>query len=86
MPRFETIQASGKHHPIDGGKRFGHNSASGFTETIECYSAFQPVVHARALAQQAILHGCETSLSRQTLETGGEDMPAGYQLIPRKGH
>ena len=30
MPRFETIQASGKHRPIDDGKRFGHNSASGF--------------------------------------------------------
>ena len=45
MPRFETIQASGKHRPIDDGKRFGHNDASGFTGTIECCSAFQPVVH-----------------------------------------
>ena len=40
MPRFETIQASGKHRPIDDGKRFGHNSASGFTETIELNAPF----------------------------------------------
>ena len=82
MPRVETIQASGKHHPIDDGKRFGHNSASGFTETIECCSAFQPVVHARAHAQQAILHGSETRLIQQTLETGGEDMPEAYRWVP----
>ena len=47
MPRFEAVQANGEQRPIDDGKRFGHNSASGFTETIECCSAFQPVVHAR---------------------------------------
>ena len=46
MPRFETVHASGKHRPIDNGKRFGHNTASGSTETIECSSAFQRVVHA----------------------------------------
>ena len=79
MPRFETVQPSGKHRPIDDGKRFGHNSASGFTETFECCSAFQPVVHARALAQQAILQGAEAKLSRQELETGGEDMPGAYR-------
>ena len=32
VPRFETIQASGKHRRIDDGKRFGHKSASGFTD------------------------------------------------------
>ena len=79
MPRFETIQASGKHRPIDDGRRFGHNSASGFTETIECCSAFQPVVHAHALTQQAMLQGAKEQLSRQTLETGGEDMPEAYR-------
>ena len=82
MPRFETIQASGKHRPIDDGKRFGHNAASGFTETIECCSAFQPVVHARALAQQAMLQGAAQRLSQQTLETGGEDMPEAYRWVP----
>ena len=82
MPRFETIQASGKHRPIDDGKRFGHNSASGFTETIECCSAFQPVVHARALAQQANLQGADASLFQQNLETGGEDMPEAYRWVP----
>ena len=82
MPRFETIQASSKHRPIDDGKSFGHNSASGFTETIEFCSAFQPVVHARALAQQAILHGCETRLFQQTLESGGEDLPEAYRWVP----
>ena len=82
MPRFETIQARGKHRPVDDWKRFGHNSASGFTETIECCSAFQPVVHAQALAQQAILQGSEASLSQQSLETGGEDMPEAYRWAP----
>ena len=82
MPRFETIQASGKHRPIDDGKRFGHNSARGFTETIECCSAFQPAAHARALAQQAVLHGCDVLLFQQTLETGGEDMPEAYRWVP----
>ena len=82
MPRFETIQASGKHRPIDDGKRFGHNSASGFEETIECCSAFQPAVHARALAQQAVLQGCDDLLSQQMLETGGEDMPEAYRWVP----
>ena len=62
VPRFETVQASGKHRPIDDGKRFGHNSASGFEDTIECCSAFQPAVHARALAQQAVLQGCDDLL------------------------
>eukprot|EP00972_Heterocapsa_arctica_P084192 12403705-Heterocapsa_arctica.AAC.1 len=42
MPRFETVQASGKRRPIDDGSRFGHNDASGYDETIECCSAFQP--------------------------------------------
>ena len=79
MPRFETTQASGKHRPIDDGKRFGHNSASGFTETIECCSAFQPVVHVRALAQQAILQDVDASSFQQNLETGGEDMPEAYR-------
>ena len=82
MPRFETIQASGKHRPIDDGKRFGHNFVIGFTETIECCSAFQPVVHARALAQQAFLHGCEARLFQQALETGGEDMSEAYRWVP----
>ncbi len=82
MPRFETIQANGKHRPIDDGKRFGHNSASGFAETIECCSAFQPVVHARALTQQAILQGAETRLSHHSLETGGEDMPEASRWVP----
>ena len=82
MPRFETIQASGKHRPIDDGNRFGHNSASGFTETIECCSAFQPAVHARALAQQAVLQGSEASLFQQILETGGEYMPEAYRWVP----
>ena len=77
--RVETIQASGKHRPIDDGRRFGHNSASGFTETIEWCSAFQPVVPARALTQQAMLQGAKEQLSRQTLETGGEDMPEAYR-------
>ena len=71
-----------KHRPIDDGRRFGHNSASGFTETIECCSAFQAVVHARALAQQALLQGAEAQLSRQTLETGGDDMPEAYRWVP----
>ena len=82
MPRFETVQASGKHRPIDDGKRFGHNSASGFTETIECCSAFQPAVHARALAQQATLQGAEASLAKHYFETGGEDMPEAYRWVP----
>ena len=82
MPRFETVQASGKQRPIDDGKRFGHNSASGFTETIECCSAFQPVVHARALVEQATLQGQLPGLSQQTLETGGEDMPEAYRWVP----
>ena len=82
MPRFETIEPSGKHRRIDDGSRFGHNSASGFRETIECCSAFQPVVHARAFAQQAILQGSESSLFLQNLETGGEDMPEANRWVP----
>ena len=81
MPRFETVQASGKHRPIDDGRWFGHNSASGFTETVECCSAFQPVFHARALAQQAVLQGAEVKLSQQELETGGGDMPEAYMSL-----
>ena len=82
MPRFETVQARGKHRPIDDGKRFGHNSASGFTETVECCSAFQPVIHARALAQPAALQGAEAKQSQQELETGGKDMPEAYRWVP----
>ena len=82
MPRFETVQASGKQRPIDDCKRFGHNSASGFTETIECCSAFQPVVHARALVEQATQQCKLTHLAQQTLETGGEDMPDAYRWVP----
>ena len=82
MPRFETVQANGKQRPIDDGKRFGHNSASGFTETIECCSAFQPVVHARALVEQAAQQGQLSNLALHTLETGGEDMPEAYRWVP----
>ena len=76
------IFIKGFYRPIDDGKRFGHNSASGFEETIECCSAFQPAVHARALAQQAVLQGCNDLLSQQMLETGGEDMPEAYRWVP----
>ena len=82
MPRFETVQANGKQRPIDDGKRFGHNSASGFTETIGCCSAFQPVVHARALVEQAAQQGQLSILARHTLETGGEDMLEAYRWVP----
>ncbi len=82
MQRFETVQANGKQRPFDDGKRFGHNSACGFRETIECCSAFQPAVHARALVQQACLHQATEQLAQQTLETGGEDMPDAYRWVP----
>ena len=82
MPRFETVQANCKQRPIDDGKRFGHNSASGFTETIECCSAFQPVVHARALVEQAAQQGQPSNLAQHTLETGVEDMPEAYRWVP----
>ena len=82
VPRFETVQANGKQRPIDDRKRFGHNSASGFTETIECCSAFQPVVHARALVEQAAQQGQLSNLAQHTLETGGEDMPEAYRWVP----
>ena len=88
MPRFETVQANGKQRPIDDGKRFGHNSASGFTETIECCSAFQPVVHARALVEQAAQQGQLSNLAQHTLETGGEGMPEAYRWVaadPKEG-
>ena len=90
MPRFEMVQASGKHRPIDDGKRFGHNSASGFTETIECCSAFQPVVHARALAQQAILQGAEAKkISNKSWRLAARTCLrhiAGRRPIPVKEH
>ena len=40
------------------------------------------MVHARALAQQAVPHGCEALLFQQTLETSGEDMPEAYCWVP----
>eukprot|EP00972_Heterocapsa_arctica_P094674 13959217-Heterocapsa_arctica.AAC.1 len=82
MPRFETVQASGKRRPIDDGSRFGHNDASGYGETIECCSAFQPAVHERALMQQAALQGKDAVLAQHTIETGGEDMPEAFRWVP----
>ena len=70
MPCFEAVRASGNQRPIGECRRFGHNSASGFWETIEHCSAFWPVVHARALVQQATLQGVQAQLELQTLETG----------------
>ena len=82
MPRFEAVQANGKQGPIDDGKRLGRNSASGFTETIGCCTAFQPVVHARALVGQAAQQGQLSNLAQHTPETGGEDMPEAYRWVP----
>ncbi len=82
MPRFETVQASGKRRPIDDGSRFGHNDASGYRETIECCSAFQPAVHIRALMQQAAMQNKEAELATHVVETGGEDMPEAFRWVP----
>ena len=82
MPRFEVVQASGKRRPIDDGKRFGHNEASGFLETIECCSATQPATHLRALYVAASQQGAADELQGHRAETGGEDMPDAYRWVP----
>ena len=43
---------------------------------------FQPVVHARALVEQAAQQGQLSNLALHTLETGGEDMPEAYRWVP----
>ena len=42
----------------------------------------QPVVHARALVEQAAQQGQLSNLALHTLETGGEDMPEAYRWVP----
>ena len=35
VPRFDHVQPSGKHRPIDDGLRSGHNAAMTPTETLD---------------------------------------------------
>ena len=79
LPRFEITQASGKKRPIDDGSKFGHNQAAGFVETIECCTAVQPALHVRLLHTHM-----RDRIPRAAfcLETGGEDMPDAYRLVP----
>ena len=89
MPRFETIQASGKHRPIDDGKRFGHNSAGGFTETVECCSVFsQWSTHALSrsrLCCKVPEHSSHSRCWRQAARTCLRHI-AGYQQTQVRAH
>jgi hypothetical protein len=83
MPRFEVIQPNGKHRPIDDGKRYGHNDAAAYTETLDCCTATQPVAHLRAVVRQAAQLGIpQSELATTGVETGGEDLPDAYRWVP----
>ena len=47
--RFEHVQPGGKKRPIDDARRYGHNKAVEYTETLDCVSAFQPSLHVREM-------------------------------------
>ena len=85
MPRFQITQASGKLRPIDDGRKYEHNAACAYSETLDCPTALQPVVHLRAFARaMADEWGPEwrEQVAGAVVETGTEDMPDAYRFVP----
>ena len=93
MPRFLHIQANGKWRPIDDGRRYSHNQATRYTETLDCVTAVQPGLHVRALCRAAQRKAGESAGSVQEafeaiglggvgVRTGTEDMPDAYRYVP----
>ena len=42
----------------------------------------QPAIHTRLLPQKARRQGSNAQLQKQSLETGGEDLPVAYRWVP----
>ena len=85
MPRFQITQASGKLRPIGDGRRYEHNEACSYSETLDCPTALQPVVHLRAFARAMADRWGEQwrdQIPGATMETGTEDMPDAYRFVP----
>ena len=86
MPRFETIQASGKHRPIDDGKRFGHNSVvlqrqSGAAPPSNCWCTLGHLPSRRPCT--AVRHFCFNTHWKQAVKICLKHT-AGSQQIPRR--
>ena len=83
LPRFEITQPNGKKRAIDDGRRYGHNLATSYVETIDAIPPTQPARHLKAVVRQAI----QMQIPREELviivvETGGEDLPHAYRWVP----
>ena len=83
MPRFEHVQRNGKQRPIDDAKRWGHNDATGYDETLDCCAAVQPAIQVAARVQQ-IRRSQMEQIAEQgiCMDIGGEDTPDADRWIP----
>ena len=52
LRRFQILQASGKHRPIDDGSRHEHNDMVRYSETLDCPAPTHPVIQLRALVSE----------------------------------
>jgi hypothetical protein len=83
MPRFLVQQPNGKLRAIDDGKRYGHNLATSYSETLDCCTALQPIHHVQAIVRQAMRLGIPRQVLIDLLvETGNEDLPDAYRYVP----
>ena len=83
MPRFLHIQPNGKWRPIDDGRRYAHNQATGYVESLDCVIALQPAVHLATLMKVLQRHGyTHFQIGQLQAETGLEDIPHAYRWVP----
>ena len=94
MPRFMHVQPNGKRRPIDDGKKYMHNQATIYTETMDCVTAVQPAIHMKVLGsevrkkvppnrrrtwKEAMKH---LGVTDPRMESGTEDLPDAYRFVP----
>jgi hypothetical protein len=81
--RLPYIQPSGKMRPIDDARRCRHHEETLADETIDCVSAFPPLLRIKAMAQVARRLGMRAAeIAEMWADTGGEDMLDTYPWVP----
>ena len=81
LPRFHLVQASGKKRPSEDGARNAHNDMVRYSEALDCPTPTQRATQLRALVSELVSAGC-SQLGTLAAETGTEDMPDAYLLVP----
>ena len=82
--RFCIQQGCGKLRVIDDATDGGQSALSSDCSKLDLCSAIQPGISAQLLWQATLAQAGPFAFTDDQLETGGEDLPHAYRLIPVK--